>query len=77
MWFLKQIQPGISEDYLIVLEAVKQNGSALEFADEKLRKDKKFILKCIKTARGKLEKIDVSLNNDNDIQKALKSYQNK
>ncbi len=36
------------KDKSIVLEAVKQDGIALEFADESLKKDKSIVLEAVK-----------------------------
>ncbi len=72
---LGYINKSLRKDRDIVLAAIKQDSSSFKYADESLRKDKKFILKCIKVSKGKLVGIDFSLTEDQDIQKALKSYQ--
>ncbi len=55
------------KDKSIVLEAVKQNGSALQYADESLKKDKSFVIEAEKQSRGALYYADESLQKDPDI----------
>jgi len=60
------------KDKSFVLEAVKQNGLALQFADESFRKDKSIVLEAVKSSGGTLEFADESLQKDPDIIQAAK-----
>jgi hypothetical protein len=62
----------LTKDKSIVLEAVKSDGSALEYADESLKKDKSVVLVAVKQDVAALEFADESLKNDPDIIKAAK-----
>ena len=59
-------------DKSFVLEAVKQDGLALEYADESLQKDKSIVLEAVKQDGVALEYADESLQKDPDIIKAAK-----
>ena len=50
-----------------MLELMKQDGEAIVFADESLKKDKKFILKAVKQYGGALEHADESLKKDKEV----------
>ena len=50
-----------------MLAAVKQSGRALEFADKKLKGDKKIVLIAVKQDVSALEYVDDSLKNNPDI----------
>ena len=60
------------KDKSFVLETVKQNGVALEYADESLKKDKSIVLEAVKQYGPALEYADESLQKDPDIIKAAK-----
>ena len=55
-----------------VLEAVKRNGMALEYADKSLKKDKSIVLEAVKQEGSPLQFVDESLKNDPDVIKAVK-----
>ena len=58
-----------------VLEAVKEDGYALDDADESLKKDKEIVLEAVKQAGGALSYADESLLKDREIvMAAVKSY---
>ena len=52
----------------VVLEAVKQNGLALQFASEKLQDDKNVVLEAVKQNGWALQFASEELRNDKDIQ---------
>jgi len=60
------------KDKSFVLEAVKRNGMALEYADKSLKKDKSIVLVAIKQDAEAFEFVDESLKNDPDVIKAVK-----
>ena len=77
-WQLKDLPAHFRKDKKFILEAVKLNGHALEYADDSLKKDKEVVLEALKKSGtlkdrdGKtilisLEDIDESLRNDPDI----------
>ena len=55
------------KDKSIVLEAVKQYGFALEYADESLKKDKSIVLEAVKQNGDALQFADESLKKDRSI----------
>ena len=55
-----------------VLETVKEDGIALEYADKSLKKDKSIVLVAIKQDAEAFEFVDESLKNDPDVIKAVK-----
>jgi hypothetical protein len=55
------------KDKSIVLEAVKQYGFALEFADESLKKDRSIVLEAVKQNGYALQFADESLKKDRSI----------
>ena len=59
-------------DKSFVLEAVKQDGLALEYADESLKKNKSIVLEALKLDGYALKFADESLQKDPDIIKAAK-----
>ena len=48
---LKNLPGHFKKDKKIVLEAVKQYGNALEYADKSLKKDKKIVLEAAKSMK--------------------------
>ena len=51
----------------IVLEAVKQKGLALKYADESIKKDREIVLEAVKQNGWALEEADESLKNKKEI----------
>ena len=49
------------------LKIIKEDGNALEYADDSLKKDKKIVLEAVKSTGFALEYVDESLWNDPDI----------
>ena len=79
---LKQIRAGnffsladadkkLRADKEVVLAAVKEYGSGLEYADEKLKADKEVVLEAIKNFGGALEYADDSLKKDREVVLAI------
>jgi hypothetical protein len=60
------------KDKSFVLETVKEDGIALEYADKSLKKDKSIVLEAVKQYGFALEYADESLQKDPDIIKAAK-----
>ena len=50
-----------------VMAAVKEDGSALQFADESLKKDKEIVLAAVKQDGFALQYADKSLKKDNEV----------
>ena len=62
------------KDKSFVLEAVKQNGYALQYADESLKKDRSIVIAAFKTnGTGIFKFVDKTLKK-NLIDKELKKY---
>ena len=57
----------LKKDKEIVMAAVKQNGSALEYADESLKKDKEIVMAAVRQHGWALEYADESLKKDKEI----------
>ena len=57
-------------DKYFVLEAVKQNGAALQYADINLKKDKSIVLVAVKQFGSAIQYAHKSLKKDSDIIKA-------
>jgi hypothetical protein len=68
---LEQLNDNLKRDQELFLEAFLNNVESLKFADESLRKNKSFILKCIEVAEVILPEIHESLINDIDIKNAI------
>ena len=60
------------KDKSFVLKTVKEDGIALEYADENLKKDKSIVLEAVKEHGYALQFADKSLQKDPDIIKAAK-----
>jgi hypothetical protein len=60
------------KDKSFVLEMVKEDGIALEYADESLKKDKSIVLVAVKEHGYALQFADEALKKDPDIIKAAK-----
>ena len=54
----------------VMKSAVKKNGLAMMYADQSLKKDKKFCLMALKTDSDAFDYIDDSLQKDSEILKA-------
>ncbi len=57
----------LANNKTFMLQAVKQNGSALKFASEELRNDREFILEAVKQNGYALECASKELQNDSEI----------
>lgn len=60
------------KDKSFVLKTVKEDGIALEYADESLKKDKEIVLEAVKSDGTALEYADESLKKDPDVIQAAK-----
>ena len=54
-------------DKELVLEAVKQNGMALQYADERLRADKQVVLAAVKQNPDAVDLVHHCLRNDKEV----------
>ena len=52
---------------MIVLKAVRQNCSALEYADQSLKQDREIVLEAVKQNGSALEYADQSLKQDREV----------
>ena len=66
-WQFKEYPEELRSDKEVVLEVVKQDGFALEYASEELRSDKEFVLEAIKKSGFALEYASEALQNDPEI----------
>ena len=55
---MKKLYSALNKNEKIVLEAVKQNGYALKYADNELKKNEKFVLEAVKQIGKALEYAD-------------------
>jgi hypothetical protein len=65
--YLKKLPTSLKKDQEVVLEAVKQYGYALEYADDSLKKDKDFVLAAVKKNGRVLIYADDSFKKDKDF----------
>ncbi|NKA17113.1 MAG: DUF4116 domain-containing protein, partial [Alphaproteobacteria bacterium] len=61
---LQHVHKSLRKDKSIVLQAIRQNGSALEFADQSLKKDKLIVLKAVNKDSGALKFVDESIKKE-------------
>jgi len=54
----------LKKDRRIVLEAVKQNGLALQYADESLKRDKEVVIEAVKQNGSALKYVDQYVRGD-------------
>ena len=64
---LKNVSNEFKNDIYIVLQAIKQNIKALQYASDDLKNYKKFILNAIRTNGLVLEFVNDDFKNDRDI----------
>ena len=57
----------LKKDKEVVLTAIRNSVSTLEYADLSLRKDKDFMIQAIRISREAFNYIDISLSGDEDI----------
>jgi len=63
----KSVPKEFYKDKSFVLEAVKENGHALEYANENLKKDKSIVIEAVKQNGYTLQFADKSLKKDRSI----------
>ena len=64
---LKSLPKHFKKDREIVLVAVKQYGSAIQYADEEFRKDNEIVLEAVKKDGYALEYVDDSFKKNKEI----------
>ena len=72
---MKYVHPNLKKDKSIVLEAVKSNGNALEYADESLKKDKFIAYSAVQERQSAIKFVDISIKKE--IEEKQLSFFNK
>jgi len=67
LWSLDEAPESIRFDKYFMLQALKEDGSCLEYTSEELKNDKEIALLAVQNSRSALEHISINLKNDKEV----------
>jgi len=67
LWSLDEAPESIRFDKYFMLQALKEDGSCLEYTSEELKNDKEIALLAVQNSRSALEHISINLKNEKDV----------